>query len=170
MLFIPYPFHNYFLIMEELKDRFISKMVFRYLFHFLFLILFAFSFVQYLSLQDFIVKTLSKIKYKEIYADGQSLFMTVVFFVALCYSADYRILKRVKLNEYFIPFLLFSDILCLFLTNLLLIYCSNLTFERYAWPNAGSINDYLIICVVICLTLKNRAIENYLKKINIISY
>ncbi|MGZ3832575.1 MAG: hypothetical protein ACXVB0_03565 [Mucilaginibacter sp.] len=106
---------------------------------------------------------MSKIKYADDINTGKETFMYIIFFVAICYRADYRILKRVKLTEYFIPLLMFSDILCLLIANLTLIFCVNIAFEKYGWANSQSLSNALIAGAVITIMVKNWAVEKIIK-------
>jgi hypothetical protein len=149
--------------MEDLKGNFIQKTPFRYIFHFTAILLFALAFNFYLFFQDSIIKGLLKAGHVTTINNGNEALMIIIVFVILCYWADYRILKKINKNEYLIPFLLFSDVFCVFIYCLLLIFYSNTVSEHYRWLNGYSLDTYLILGSILFIGIKNWSVERFFK-------
>ncbi|HTE00398.1 MAG TPA: hypothetical protein VK668_13990 [Mucilaginibacter sp.] len=153
--------------MEEEEDNFVLKTVLRCGFHFLTIVLFFLASENwYFDFQSFLIAKLSKIKYANSIDAGTTAFEELIFFIIFCFIVDYLIAKRIKLKEYFIPFLLISDLICLFIVNLIMVYYNNIFFGKTGSANVVSLNNVALAILLIGLknwiigvVFKNRSIQ-----------
>ena len=149
--------------MEDTARRFILKSFLRYLVHFMILILFALAlFNWYSDFQNFAVKAFSKIKYVSASGDASDEFSLMALFIVLCYRAEFLLLRKYKQNEYLIPVLLIPDIICLFITNLIMIFYNNWSCSQLGWAEVKSLNNILVVFSI--WVLKDLFVQSLLKK------
>jgi len=140
------------------------KSVWRYLMHLLALIVFAFlSLRLYFDFQSFLIQDFSKIKYNEVLESTSDAFSYIILFVVFTYRTDYLIIKKVNIKEYYILPLLLSDIVCLLLTNVIMIMYNNNVYKLLGLASLKSLNNIILAAVLIIL--KDWVVQSILMKV-----
>lgn len=131
--------------------------------HLIIFLLFALAtFNWYEYFKNFAVNSFSHTRYVAAQRDGTDEFTLLVFFIVFCYRTDFLMLRRANQNEFLIPILLITDILCLFICNLAVIIYNNWAFKESGWVGASSLNNVLVAGLII--VAKNWLVNAILKK------
>lgn len=147
--------------MEESENKFLLKTIYRYLFHLSAFIVFAFLSPRlYFDFQNLAIKIFTAIKYSGYIKTSPEWLLVILIVTLVCYREDYLIIKRAKLNEYYILPLLAMDVICLIVTTFAMIIYNNIIHPKT--DEIDSLNNPLI--AVLLITFKNWAVEFVLKK------
>jgi hypothetical protein len=146
--------------MEKLKDNVIQYALVKYAFHFLLFVAFFFAAEKLYSIfQNFLINTFSKIAY---HGSGQSWFFLIFLFAIVCYGKDFSIVRKYGLRGYTIIYLVPFDICCLFISNSVVVFYTNIVFAKAGWAGLDLLtNGFVVVAVVV---LKNQLVEHYLKR------
>ncbi|WP_295794578.1 hypothetical protein [Mucilaginibacter sp.] len=147
--------------MEESENKFLLKAIYRYLFHLAVFIVFAFLSPRlYFDFQNLAIKVLSAINYSGNIKTSPEWLVLILTVTLVCYREDYLLIKKAKLNEYYILPLLGSDVICLIIATLVMIIYNNIIHPKT--EDINSLNNPLIAAGLIMV--KNWVVEFILKK------
>ena len=153
--------------MEITERQFITKTLSRYLYFGGILLLFVFlSIWWYFAFQNFAVNTFSSIKYDGIGGDFLNTAGALFFFVVICFVIDYLMLKKYKQSQHLMSVLLLGDIICLLITNVVMIIYSNYDLKPIGHAEIISLNNVELAIGLISL---KGFIADYLFKKRIIN-